>query len=58
MCNCDCENYERCSIVGYFPVAFCCSKCVHREAREVCFGFVKEENFGKEEIPVHIAIIN
>ena len=28
MCNnCNCANYEQCSIVGYMPVGFCCSKC-------------------------------
>ncbi|MHA1291346.1 MAG: hypothetical protein ACTSQJ_01610 [Promethearchaeota archaeon] len=28
MCNqCMCENYDRCSIVGYMPRGFCCSKC-------------------------------
>ena len=58
MCNCDCENYDRCSIVGYFPLGFCCPKCVFHEAREICFDFVTGENFGKEEIPVHITITN
>jgi hypothetical protein len=28
MCNnCNCENYDRCSIVGYMPIGFCCSNC-------------------------------
>jgi len=28
MCNnCNCKNYDRCSIVGYFPPGFCCSNC-------------------------------
>ena len=28
MCkNCDCDNYEKCSIVGYMPIGFCCSLC-------------------------------
>lgn len=56
MCNCDCENYDRCSIVGYFPLGFCCPKCVYHEAREVCYDFIKGVNFEKEEIPMHIVI--
>ncbi|TET58790.1 MAG: hypothetical protein E3J52_07435 [Promethearchaeota archaeon] len=28
MCNnCNCEAYDQCSIVGYMPVGFCCTKC-------------------------------
>lgn len=28
MCNnCNCGNFDQCSIVGYLPVGFCCSKC-------------------------------
>ncbi len=35
MCNnCNCGNYELCSIVGHMPVGFCCSKCeLYDEAR-------------------------
>jgi hypothetical protein len=30
MCNnCYCENYEKCSIVGYQPFGFCCNLCVY-----------------------------
>ena len=58
MCNCDCENQERCSIVGYFPVGYCCPKCVFNENREVCFEFEMNVNFDREEIPAHIEIIN
>ena len=58
MCNCDCENQERCSIVGYFPVGFCCPECVFHENREVCFQFEMNSEFNREEIPAHIEIIN
>jgi len=28
MCNnCNCDNYDQCSIVGYMPIGFCCTKC-------------------------------
>ena len=28
MCkNCNCDFFDRCSIVGYMPVGFCCENC-------------------------------
>ena len=28
MCNnCNCDNYDKCSIVGLMPIGFCCSMC-------------------------------
>ena len=37
MCNsCNCDAYDRCSIVGYMPVGFCCSKCVLYEEKYTC----------------------
>jgi hypothetical protein len=28
VCNsCQCENYEKCSIVGQIPIGFCCPQC-------------------------------
>jgi len=28
MCNsCNCDGYVQCSIIGYLPVGFCCTKC-------------------------------
>ena len=37
MCNnCNCENYDKCSIVGHMPVGFCCSKCVLYNEEHTC----------------------
>ena len=39
MCNnCNCENYDRCSIVGYMPIGFCCSKCTLYDAQHTCLS--------------------
>ena len=37
MCNnCDCENYEQCSIVGYLPYGVCCPNCVNYDEAHTC----------------------
>ncbi len=37
MCNnCDCENYDLCSIVGSIPVGFCCPKCNFYNEDKTC----------------------
>ena len=37
MCNnCNCDDYEKCSIVGYMPVGFCCSKCKLYDEAHTC----------------------
>ena len=37
MCNnCNCDNYEKCSIVRYMPVGFCCSKCQLYDEAHTC----------------------
>lgn len=37
MCNnCNCGNYELCSIVGNMPVGFCCSKCELYDKARTC----------------------
>ena len=39
MCNnCNCEGYNRCSIVGYMPVGFCCSKCQLYDEQHTCLN--------------------
>jgi len=39
MCNgCDCENYEKCSIVGYLPVGYCCPKCTFYNEGHECLA--------------------
>jgi hypothetical protein len=36
--NCNCENYDQCSIVGYMPIGFCCSKCVLYDEEHTCLS--------------------
>lgn len=37
MCNnCNCENYDKCSIVGYMPAGFCCSNCYLYDENHTC----------------------
>jgi len=39
MCNnCDCENYEKCSIVGNIPLGFCCPQCVYYNEEHTCLN--------------------
>ena len=37
MCNnCNCDNFDQCSIVGYLPVGFCCSNCYLYDEAHTC----------------------
>jgi len=58
MCNnCNCDNYDKCSIVGYMPVGFCCSKCyLYDEARTCLRGksvLTVEVEASEEESGIH-----
>ncbi|MHA1510067.1 MAG: hypothetical protein ACTSO6_15370 [Promethearchaeota archaeon] len=70
MCNnCNCDGYDKCSIVGYLPFGFCCSHCflyneshtclstktkhLEEDSIEGSFLRVVIENKG-EEIPIDI----
>lgn len=45
MCNnCNCENYDKCSIVGYMPVGFCCTKCVLYDENRTCLKTKTKRN--------------
>jgi len=47
MCNnCNCDGYDQCSIVGYMPVGFCCSKCDLYDEAHTCL-----KTKTKREIP-------
>jgi hypothetical protein len=49
MCNnCNCENYEKCSITGYMPIGFCCSHCYLYDENRTCL-----KSQMKKEIKVH-----
>lgn len=37
MCNnCDCEGFDRCSIVEFKPFGYCCPMCVNYDAAHSC----------------------
>jgi len=39
MCNnCNCENYDKCSIIGFMPIGFCCSKCYLYDVSHTCLN--------------------
>ncbi|MBD3254848.1 MAG: hypothetical protein GF383_07130 [Candidatus Lokiarchaeota archaeon] len=64
MCNnCNCENYEKCSIVGYMPVGFCCSRCDLYDERRTCLKMQTKRGLKKpaksEEVrPISTSIEN
>ncbi len=61
MCNnCNCDAFDQCSIVGYMPVGFCCSKCVLYDQVHTCLSFKSKPKMGVGESeriePVSITI--
>ncbi|MFX0005609.1 MAG: hypothetical protein ACFFA7_06690 [Promethearchaeota archaeon] len=37
MCNnCNCDSYDQCSIVGYMPIGFCCTRCYLYDEVHTC----------------------
>ncbi|UCC20192.1 MAG: hypothetical protein JSV62_02600 [Promethearchaeota archaeon] len=47
MCkNCNCEYFEKCSIVGFMPVGFCCENCFLYDEYTTC---LKSKTRTKEE---------
>ena len=39
MCNnCNCDAYDKCSIVGYMPIGFCCTKCYLYDEKNTCLN--------------------
>ena len=50
MCqNCNCDFFDRCSIVGYMPIGFCCENCFLYDKSTTC---LKSKSKSKEEIEV------
>ena len=50
MCNnCNCEAYDQCSIVGYMPVGFCCTKCYLYNEEHTCLHTAHKEKVSKIE---------
>lgn len=47
MCqNCNCNFFDRCSIVGYMPIGFCCENCFLYDKYTTC---LKSKNKSEEE---------
>ena len=47
MCqNCNCDFFDRCSIVGYMPIGFCCENCYLYDEYRTC---LKSKTKGEEE---------
>ncbi len=39
MCNnCNCNGYNKCSIVGYLPIGFCCAHCFLYNETHTCLS--------------------
>ncbi len=39
MCNnCNCDGYNKCSIVGFFPIGFCCARCYLYNETRTCLS--------------------
>lgn len=58
MCNnCNCEAYDQCSIVGYMPVGFCCTKCYLYNEQHTCLESRTKGKVSKIE-PVSATIEN
>ncbi len=39
MCNnCNCDGYNKCSIVGFLPIGFCCSHCFLYNETHTCLS--------------------
>lgn len=59
MCNgCDCENYEKCSIVGYLPVGYCCPKCVIYSEGHECLTLLMKKDFSMYDNPKQIELFH
>lgn len=50
MCNsCNCDGYDQCSVVGYMPVGFCCTKCYLYNEMQTCLKTSTKEKVSKIE---------
>lgn len=48
MCNsCNCDGYDQCSIVGYMPIGFCCTKCYLYDEKLTCLKSQLKEKASK-----------
>ncbi|MFX1500135.1 MAG: hypothetical protein ACFFDH_04125 [Promethearchaeota archaeon] len=51
MCNsCNCEAYDQCSIVGYMPEGFCCTKCYLYNEQHTCLKSMSKDKVSNIEL--------
>ena len=51
MCNnCNCDNFDKCSIIGYMPIGFCCSFCIICDEHHICLHIEKKSEVKEKEI--------
>lgn len=58
MCNnCQCDNYEKCSIVGQIPTGFCCPNCDFYVDGTACERLKEkvQERFEKHKKEIEVA---
>ncbi|MFX1343951.1 MAG: hypothetical protein ACFFAI_02500 [Promethearchaeota archaeon] len=49
MCqNCNCDFFDRCSIVGYMPIGFCCENCYLYDEYTTCLKSKTKSELEKE----------
>jgi len=62
MCqNCNCDFFEKCSIVGFMPVGFCCENCYLYDVYHTCLKSktkIKEEKESDIEKLAEMKLIN
>jgi len=62
MCqNCNCDFFDRCSIVGYMPIGFCCENCYLYDEYQTCLKSktkVEEEKEPRIESVREIKLLN
>ena len=51
MCqNCNCDFFEKCSIVGYMPIGFCCENCFLYDKHHTCLETKSKVEVGSGEL--------
>jgi len=52
MCqNCNCDFFDRCSIVGYMPIGFCCENCYLYDELVTCLKSKSDATKETEQKP-------
>ena len=50
MCkNCNCDFFDKCSIVGYMPIGFCCENCYLYDEYMTCLNSKTKVSDGEDK---------